>query len=129
VQGHAARFRVFVIAFRNQYIDNKMTAPPPEPRNPFYLLLLLASFLFVVTALAYAVVPTLEEKAREAGEIPPPSAFRDALRESGWMWLLAQVACMVVLGVLSMGLDRLRSLKKERQEATISKAEKTITPS
>jgi hypothetical protein len=106
-----------------------MNQPTPEPRNPFYLLLLLASFLFVVTALAYAVVPTLEEKARDAGEFPPPSAFRDALRESGWMWLLAEVAVMVVLGLLSMGLDRLRSLKKERQEGTISKAENTIAPS
>jgi len=27
-----------------------------EPRNPFYLLLLLASLLFVATALAYGVV-------------------------------------------------------------------------
>src|SRR5436853_631937 len=41
--------------------------PQPEPRNPFYFLLLAASLLFVVTALAYAVVPVLEEKARDAG--------------------------------------------------------------
>jgi hypothetical protein len=93
---------------------------PPEPRNPFYLLLLLASFLFVLTALAYAVVPTLEEKAKEAGEFPPPSALRDALRNDGWKWLLAQVAAMVVFGILSMGLDRLRRLKKEHAEATIT---------
>ncbi len=91
-----------------------------EPRNPFYLLLLLASLLFVVTALAYAVVPALEEKAKEAGEMPPPSPFRDALRVDGWKWLLAQVAVMVVLGILSMGLDRLRTLKKEREDARIS---------
>src|SRR6202044_591305 len=39
-----------------------------EPRNPFYLLLLAVSFLFVITALAYAVVPTLEDKAKQAGE-------------------------------------------------------------
>ena len=36
-----------------------------EPRNPFYLLLLAASLLFVATALAYGVVPVLEEKAAE----------------------------------------------------------------
>jgi hypothetical protein len=94
--------------------------PPPEPRNPFYLLLLLASFLFLLTALAYAVVPTLEEKAKEVGEFPPPSALRDALRNDGWKWLLAQVAAMVVFGILSMGLDRLRRLKKEHAEATIT---------
>ena len=93
---------------------------PAEPRNPFYLLLLLASLVFVLTALAYAVVPALEEKAKEAGEFPPPSAFRDALRNDGWKWLLVEVAAMVVFGILSMGLDRLRRLKKERAEATIA---------
>jgi len=93
---------------------------PPEPRNPFYVLLLIASFLFVVTALAYAVVPTLEEKAKEAGEFPPPSAMRDALREGGWKWLLVEVAVMVVLGLASMGLDRLRRLKNDREQAKIS---------
>jgi hypothetical protein len=65
-------------------------------------------------------VPTLEEKAKEAGEFPPPSQLRDALRTDGWKWLLIEVAAMVVFGVLSMGLDRLRRLKKERAEATIS---------
>src|SRR5437870_5813309 len=97
-----------------------MTQLPSEPRNPFYLLLLVASFIFVLTALAYAVVPTLEEKAKEAGEFPPPSALRDALRTEGWKWLLVEVAAMVVFGLLSMGLDRLRRLKKERAEATIT---------
>jgi hypothetical protein len=95
-------------------------AEPREPRNPFYFLLLLSSVLFVVTALAYAIIPTLEEKARDVGEIPPPSAFRDALRQDGWLWLLWQVAAMIVFGLLSMGLDRLRRLKKERAEGTIS---------
>ena len=65
-----------------------------EPRNPFYLLLLIASFVFVATALAYAVVPVLEQKATEAGTPPPPSPFRDGLREHGGTWLLALVAAM-----------------------------------
>ncbi len=87
---------------------------PTEPRNPFYLLLLVATLLFVVTALAYGVVPILEEKAAEAGQMPPPSAFRDALRADGWKWLLWELGAMAVLAFLSMGLDRLRSLQKER---------------
>jgi hypothetical protein len=94
-------------------------AAPSEPRNPFYLLLLLASIVFVVTALAYAVVPTLEQKAREAGQMPPPSPFREALNADGWRWLLWEVAVMIVFGLLSMGLDRLRRLQKERAAATI----------
>jgi hypothetical protein len=91
----------------------------PEPRNPFYLLLLLASVVFVITALAYAVVPVLEQKAVEAGQAPPPSPFRDALRNDGWRWLLAEVAAIVMFGLLSMGLDRLRSLQEERKQGTI----------
>lgn len=90
-----------------------------EPRNPFYLLLLLVSLLFVITALAYAVVPVLEEKATQAGQPPPNSPFRDALRKDGWIWLLAQVGGIVLFSFLSMGLDRLRSLRKERQAAII----------
>jgi hypothetical protein len=95
-----------------------MTAP--EPRNPFYFLLLLAGLLFTATALALAVVPVLEQKAADAGQPPPPSAFRDALRADGWRWLLYELAVMVVFALLSMGLDRLRSLQKERAAGRIS---------
>jgi hypothetical protein len=90
--------------------------------NPFYWLLLLASLFFVLTALAYAVVPVLEEKAMTAGTIPPPSPARDSLRKDGWKWLLVEVGAMVVFGVASMGLDRWRRLQKERAEATIPDA-------
>jgi hypothetical protein len=91
-----------------------------EPRNPFYLLLLFASLLFTVTALAYAVVPVLEENARAAGEVVPPSPWREALRNDGWKWLLYQVGGVIVFGLLSMGLDRYRRLQKERAAATMS---------
>jgi hypothetical protein len=93
-----------------------------EPRNPLYLLLLLASLLFVIHALAYAVVPTLEQKAIDAGQPPPPSEFRDALRKDGGRWLLYEVAAVVVLSVASMTVDRLRTLQKQRAEVTIPPA-------
>jgi hypothetical protein len=83
-----------------------MTPPKSEPRNPFYILLIAVGFMFVLTALAYAVVPVLEEKAREAGNPPPISPFRDALRADGWLWLLYEGAAIIVLAALSMGLDR-----------------------
>jgi len=90
-----------------------MPSNPSEPRNPLYLLLLLASLVFVLTALAYALVPKLEEKAAELGNPAPPSELRDALRQRGGTWLLVEVAVMVVLGVASMWLDsrRLRRLQ------------------
>src|SRR4051812_8356140 len=100
-----------------------------EPRNPFYLLLMLASLLFVVTALAYAVVPALEQKAIEAGQQPPPSPFRDELRADGWKWLLYEVAAMIVFSLLSMGLDRLRTLQKQRAAATIPPSDDQPIPS
>jgi hypothetical protein len=90
--------------------------PPAEPRNPFYFLLLLIGLIFVLTVLAVAVVPILEEKARDAGEEPPPSPFRDALREDGWKWLLWQVAALVIVGLLSMGLDRWRRFRAEQNQ-------------
>ena len=90
-----------------------------EPRNPFYFLLLAASLLFVVTVLAYAVIPELERKAIAAGEVPPPSAFRTAMRKDGWRWVLYEVAAVVVFGLASMGLDRLRRLQKERAAVTM----------
>jgi hypothetical protein len=100
-----------------------------EPRNPLYLLLLLASLVFVVNAVAVAVVPTLEQKAAEAGRPPPPSPFRDVLRQDGWKWLLYELAFMFVFAILSMGLDRLRRLQRERSQGTIPLSNERTTPS
>jgi hypothetical protein len=104
-----------------------MSSPPPERRNPLYLLLLVVGVLFVATALAYAIIPVMEKKAADAGTLPPPSAFRDALRADGGTWLLVELAAMAVLGVASMVVDRLRSLKSEQKQSTIS-AERTDKP-
>jgi hypothetical protein len=101
----------------------------PEPRNPFYALLLVASILFVVTALAWAVVPTLEDKARAAGQPVPKSALSQALHDHAADWLLYEVAAMIVFGLASMGLDRLRRLQKERAAGTISSSEDKPSPS
>jgi hypothetical protein len=96
-----------------------MSATETELRNPFYLLLLIASLLFVLTCLAYGVVPILEQKAAEAGQPAPPSPFREALHEDGWKWLLYELAAMTVFALLSMGLDRVRTLQKERATTTM----------
>jgi hypothetical protein len=101
---------------------------PSEPRNPFYLLLLAAGLAFVMTALACAFIPILEQKATDAGNPPPPSPLRDALRSDGWKLLLVEVAVVVVLAVASMVLDHLRTLKSQRGNATIS-GEKNETSS
>lgn len=91
-------------------------AESEEPRNPLYLLLLVAGLIFIATVLAYAVVPMIEQKAMDAGTMPPPSPFRDALRADGWKWVLGEVALIVVLGIASMGLDRYRRWKNESMQ-------------
>ncbi len=76
-----------------------------EPRNPFYFLLLAVSLLFVATALAYGVLPVLEENAVSLGQKPPPSAFRTALRSDGPLWLLYELGAMTLFVGLSFWLD------------------------
>jgi hypothetical protein len=104
-------------------------AAPTEPRNPFYFLMLVVGLIFVATVLAYAVVPVLEDKARDAGTEPPPSWFRSALKNDGWKWVLAEVAVLVVLALLSMCLDRYRRWKLESENPPEkSDATKVETP-
>ena len=98
-------------------------AAQAEPRNPFYLLLQIVGVAFIVTVLAYAVIPVMEQKAMDAGTEVPPSPFRHALKQDGWKWVLAEVAVLVVLGLASMGLDRWRRWKSERQTSDATKLE------
>jgi hypothetical protein len=94
-------------------------ASQSEPRNPFYLLMLIVGMIFIMTVLASIVVPVLEEKAKDAGTMPPESPFRDALRTDGVRWILAEVAILVILGLLSMGLDRYRRWQQEKEEPKV----------
>jgi hypothetical protein len=93
---------------------------PVEPRNPLYLLLLLTGLVFCITAVAYAVVPVLEEKAAAAGQPAPPSELRAAIRAHGGTWLLWQLGTLTILGFASMWLDHRRSLQKDRAAGTIA---------
>jgi hypothetical protein len=78
--------------------------------------MLAVGLVFIVTVLAYAVMPVLEEKAKDAGAFVPPreeSWFRNELHHHGWKWVLGEVVLLVVLGLASMGLDRWRRWKEE----------------
>jgi hypothetical protein len=96
---------------------------PSEPRNPFYILLLLAGLLFVVTLLAVLLVPVLMDKAEQAGGDVPKEGVHQVIKREGVWWVVYEVVALVVLSLLSMGLDRLRSLKKERAAKTIPASE------
>jgi hypothetical protein len=69
-----------------------------EARNPFYVLLLLFSVIFAVTALAYAVVPWDAQPAW--------------LQARGWQLILLELAAIILFGLASLGLDRVRSRKE-----------------
>lgn len=84
-----------------------LAATPREPRNWFFSLLVPVGVVFVMTALAYAIIPTIEDRAIQAGTPPPPSAIRDALREDGWIWLLVQAGIVAALSMAAMVWDQL----------------------
>jgi len=100
-----------------------------EPRNPFYILLLLVGLLFVITLLAVVLVPILMEKAEQAGGDVPKEGFHQIIKRDGIWWVVYEMAALVVLSVLSMGLDRLRTLQKERAAKTIPPSEQTSSSS
>lgn len=99
-----------------------------ERQNPIYFLLLVAGLAFVLTAVAIAVIPVLEEKAIESGNPPPPSEWRDALRERGWVWLLYELAAVVILAFASMAWDWRRGLQNKPDSTTISDEKSPTQP-
>jgi membrane-anchored protein YejM (alkaline phosphatase superfamily) len=80
--------------------------------NWFYRLLLAVSAVFVVTALAYALVPWPDL----------PAWFQ----ERGWQILLVEVFAIVLLGLASMGVDRWR-MRKERAAEADKRAGATVS--
>jgi hypothetical protein len=90
-----------------------MTPPPVQRRNWFFTLLIPASIAFAVTAIGLAVVPVLEDRAKQAGSPPPESAIRDALRRDGWLWLLIETGVVIVLSLAAMTWDWMQNQDKE----------------
>jgi hypothetical protein len=78
--------------------------------NPFYLILLVASSVFTVTALAYLIGPSIEQRALDhkgAGRPGPGSLALTAwLDRNGPIVLAVEIGLMFVSGVLAMATDR-----------------------
>lgn len=91
-----------------------------EPRNPFHPLLLITGLFFVVTTLAYAVLPMLEAQQGIVAD-PDDTSLRGSLRNHGWKWILIELILIVIFGLGLMLLDRarLRRLQNQPQEDTI----------
>jgi hypothetical protein len=78
--------------------------------NPFYVLLLVASTLFVLTILGYLAVPSVLAQANEPGRdtAGSPGAVRllDAFNRGAPMILAVECGVMIVSGLLAMATDR-----------------------
>jgi len=71
--------------------------------NPFYVLLLLASVLFVATTFGYLVSPSFRPPDGPNGATPSPAAWLD---RNGPLALGCEVAAMILSGLLAMATDR-----------------------
>lgn len=77
--------------------------------NPFYVLVLLSSTAFAVTALAYYISPNIEQAAIEqpqGGPVPESRALASWFDRHGPTALTAEIAVMFVTGLLAMATDR-----------------------
>ena len=102
-------------------VGRDMTAKAPKREvfaNPFFVVLMIASVVFVLTVLAYLIGPSVLEPDPAK---PPPTASSRAMAE--WVdrnapWLLAvEFVIMLVTGVLAMLTDRWFSPKKKPQSS------------
>lgn len=77
--------------------------------NPFYIALMVVSTVFVVSAIAYLMVPMLAQQAlvdpRLAHENPATPGFAHWLDHSGPTYLGVLFVMMLVLSVLAMATD------------------------
>jgi hypothetical protein len=89
--------------------------------NPFHLLLLIASTLFVVTTLGYLAAPFVQGE----GQIPQGQASKDFaawLDRNSPLILAIEFVAMFVFGVLSMATEGWFTAPSKSRPTTNSKA-------
>jgi membrane protein DedA with SNARE-associated domain len=86
-----------------------MAGRPRTRANPFYVLLLVASGAFTVTAFGYLIGPTIHRQALDhprGGPGPGSRALADWLDRRGPTALAVELGVMVVAGCTAMATDR-----------------------
>jgi hypothetical protein len=86
-----------------------MAGRPQALANPFYVLLLVASVAFTVTAFGYLIGPTIHRQALESprgGPGPGSRALADWLDRRGPTALAVELGVMMVAGCAAMATDR-----------------------
>jgi hypothetical protein len=99
-----------------------MAERPRKPLfpNPFYVALLAASTAFAITALAYLIGPSLEQKAARgpgAGAGAGSRALAAWFDRNGPMALGVEFVVMLVSGLLAMATDRWFSAAPARKDS------------
>jgi hypothetical protein len=75
--------------------------------NPFYVLLLAASVLFVLTILGYLAVPSVLAQANEPERVTAGAVrLLDAFNRRAPMILAVECGVMIASGLLAMATDR-----------------------
>jgi hypothetical protein len=75
-----------------------------KAKNPFYVLLVLAGVVFLVTALAYGVM-TVRLSRPSGGSADSNPALMQFMREKGGRLLAIELAVLGVLTVAAIGSD------------------------
>ncbi len=78
-------------------------------KNPFYVLLMIASTLFVITTLGYLVGPFIEQRAIDG--LGNRSALASWFDRKGVAALAIEFAAMCVLAFLAVATDRALSAR------------------
>ena len=84
--------------------------------NPFYVLLVFAGTLFLVTALAYGVM-TVRLSKPGGGSADSNPALMQLMREHGGKILLIEIAALGVLTVAAIGTDDFWERRAQRKVA------------
>src|SRR5262249_30595788 len=99
---------------RSQPAESSMADRPRKVLfpNPFYVLLLVASSVFTITALGYLIGPSIEQRALDHPGAGPGRPGPGSLVLSAWLdrngpvVLAVEIGVMFVAGVLAMLTDR-----------------------
>jgi predicted PurR-regulated permease PerM len=89
--------------------------------NPFYVLLIITSTVFTITALAYLIGPTIVQQARQQPATATGRPGPGSLALAGWLdrtgpWVLGgELAVMLASSFLAMATDRWFPSKPPRQ--------------
>jgi predicted PurR-regulated permease PerM len=85
--------------------------------NPFYVILLLVSTVFVVTALGYLIGPFVQQQAKEhptGGPGPASRAVAEWLDRRAPLALSVEIGLMLASGVLAMATEHRFSRKRAK---------------